>query len=75
MQALPYIQLALSAIVIVLVLLQERGGGMSGLLGGDGTGTYQSRRGVEKTIFYATIVSVAAFGALALVQLYYGSSL
>lgn len=73
MQALPYVQLALSVIVIILVLLQERGGGISGLLGGDGTGTYQSRRGVEKSIFYATIVATAAFGILALVQLYFVS--
>jgi preprotein translocase subunit SecG len=71
MQALPYIQVALAILTIVLVLIQERGGGMSGLLGGDGQGTYQSRRGVERIIFGATIASIAAFAVLALAQLYF----
>lgn len=71
MAALPYIQIALAAITITLILLQERGGGMSGLLGGDGQGTYSARRGVEGIIFHATIVSVVAFAALTLVQLYF----
>jgi preprotein translocase subunit SecG len=73
MQALPYIQIALAVIVIILVLIQERGGGISGLLGGDGQGTYQSRRGVERVIFFATIVATVAFAGIALAQLYFGS--
>ncbi len=71
MQALPYIQMALAIVVIALILVQERSSGISGLLGGDGQGTYQSRRGFEQVIFVATIASATAFAALALVQLYY----
>lgn len=71
MQALPYIQMALALIVIALILIQERSSGTSGLLGGDGQGTYQARRGLEQVIFVATIVGTAAFAALALAQLYF----
>jgi protein translocase SecG subunit len=64
------IQIILSALIITLILLQERSSGMSGLLGGDGGGYYQARRGVEKLIFYATIVLSVIWIALALYQLY-----
>jgi protein translocase SecG subunit len=63
-------QIILSILIIVLILLQERSSGMSGLLGGDGGGFYQARRGMEKAIFYATIILVVAFVALAIYQLY-----
>ena len=64
------IQIILSVVIITLILLQERTSGMSGLLGGGGSGYYQARRGLEKAIFYATIVLVIAFVALAVYQLY-----
>ncbi len=64
------IQIILSALIITLILLQERSSGMSGLLGGDGGGYYQARRGMEKLVFYATIVLSVAFVALAIYQLY-----
>jgi protein translocase SecG subunit len=64
------IQIILSILIIVLILLQERSSGMSGLLGGDGGGFYQARRGMEKAVFYATIVLVVAFVVLAIYQLY-----
>lgn len=64
------IQIILSALIITLILLQERSSGMSGLLGGDSGGYYQARRGVEKIIFYSTIVLSVVFVALAIYQLY-----
>ena len=64
------IQIILSILIIALILLQERSSGMSGLLGGDSGGFYQARRGVEKAIFYATIVLVVAWIALAIYSLY-----
>jgi protein translocase SecG subunit len=64
------IQIILSALIITLILLQERSSGMSGLLGGDGGGYYQARRGMEKVIFYSTIVLSVAFVVLAIYQLY-----
>lgn len=63
------IQIILSIAIITLVLLQQRSAGMSGLLGGSGDGVYQTRRGMEKAAFYATIVLSVIFVALALYQL------
>jgi preprotein translocase subunit SecG len=64
------IQIILSIAIIVLILLQERSSGMSGLLGGDGGGFYQARRGMEKMVFYLTIVLAIVFVLLAIYQLF-----
>jgi preprotein translocase subunit SecG len=64
------IQIILSVVIITLILLQERSSGMSGLLGGSGEGYYQARRGMEKMIFYSTIVLAVIFVALAVYQLF-----
>jgi preprotein translocase subunit SecG len=64
------IQIILSVVIITLILLQERSSGMSGLLGGSGEGYYQARRGMEKIIFYSTIVLAVVFVVLAIYQLF-----
>ena len=64
------IQIILAALIITLILLQERSSGMSGLMGGSGEGYYQARRGMEKLVFYATIILSVIFVALAIYQLY-----
>jgi protein translocase SecG subunit len=69
---IPVLQIILSVTIITLILLQERSSGISGLLGGDGGGFYQARRGMEKVIFYATIVLIILFVGLALYQLAIG---
>jgi len=63
------IQLVLSASIVTLILLQERSSGMSGLLGGEGATFYQTRRGLEKFIFRATIVLAIVFIGIALFRL------
>ncbi len=63
------IQVVVSIILIVLVLLQERSSGLSGVFGGDGGTPYQTRRGLEKIIYWATIVAAAIFAVLAIVKL------
>lgn len=62
--ALQIAQIILSILLIVLILLQQRGGGLSATFGGSGT-IYGTRRGMEKTIFRATIVAAALFLAVA----------
>lgn len=64
------IQIILSVAITALILLQERSSGMSGLLGGGGDGYYQTRRGMEKIVFYSTIVLTVVFVILAVYQLY-----
>lgn len=63
------IQIILGILIVGLILLQERSSGMSGLLGGDSTGYYQARRGMEKIIFSATIIFSVIFVGLAIWQL------
>lgn len=63
-------QVVVSIILIVLILLQERSAGLSGLFGGgEGGAFYQTRRGAEKAIFIGTIVFAAIFVGLAIAQL------
>lgn len=63
------IQIILAVLIVALILLQERSSGISGLFGGEGGGFYQTRRGMEKIIFYSTIVLILLFVALAVYQL------
>ncbi len=64
-------QIVISIILIVLVLVQERGEGLGALFGGGGGGTsYHTRRGLEKIIFWSTIVSAIIFAALAILNLF-----
>lgn len=54
---LPYIQIFFSVLLIVSVLLQQTGASLGGALGGDNfSATYNTRRGLEKYLFYTTIV-------------------
>ncbi|MDA1335086.1 MAG: preprotein translocase subunit SecG [bacterium] len=61
-EILPYIQIVLSLVLIGSILIQQRGAGMGAAFGGgsDG-GAHTQRRGVEKYIFYVTIVLGIAF--------------
>ena len=62
-------QIIISLIVIVLILLQERSSGMSGIFGGGESEFYQTRRGLERLIFIATVVLVVIFAALSILNL------
>ena len=67
-----YLQIAHVIITILLgasVLLQQRGSGLGDAFGGD-TAVYTSRRGVEKLLYYLTIVFGISFVILSLLQLY-----
>ena len=69
---IPAIQIVISLVLIILILLQERSAGLSGIFGSEGGGFYQTRRGLERVIFYATIVLAIVFLGLAVLQLYLG---
>jgi preprotein translocase subunit SecG len=62
-------QIIVSIILIALVLVQDRTSGLSGVFGGAGATPYQTRRGLEKTIYWATIVAAALFAILAILNL------
>jgi preprotein translocase subunit SecG len=48
------VQIIISIVVILVVLLQSRGSGFSATFSSD-TSIYRTRRGVERTLFHATI--------------------
>ncbi|MCC6958412.1 MAG: preprotein translocase subunit SecG [Dehalococcoidia bacterium] len=56
------LQILVSTILIVVVLLQVKGSGFGAALGGmSGGGVYRTKRGLERTLFQATILLVIAF--------------
>lgn len=62
------IQAIVGILIIILILLQERSTGLSAIFGGEG-GFYQTRRGIEKLIFGATITLAIIFVGLILFSL------
>lgn len=68
---LPYIQIALSIMLILTILLQQTGSGLGGAFGADNFGSqFNTRRGLERTLFRATIVLAVLFAATALIALF-----
>ncbi len=59
-------QCVVAIALIALVLLQAKDAGLSSMFGGGDMGVYRTRRGVEKTMFDATIGLGILFGVLAL---------
>ena len=63
-----FLQITVSTLMIVVILLQAKGSGLSTVFGGGG-GFYRSKRGVEKLFVYLTIILAAAFLVLSIVQI------
>ena len=53
-------QIVVSGALIFVILLQARGSGFGGALGGSST-FFRTRRGAEKTLFQLTIILVVIF--------------
>jgi protein translocase SecG subunit len=67
---LPYIQIVLAVVLIVCILLQQTGASLGGAFGGDNfSAAYHTRRGMEKYLFYTTIVVGVLFALSAFVAL------
>ena len=60
------IQLIVSVLLVVSILLQNRGSGLSGAFGGD-FGGYYTKRGLEKFLFYVSMVLGVIFIGLSIV--------
>ena len=61
-------QIVLSIALILVILLQVRGGGLGGIFGQPDT-VYRTKRGVEKTLFQLTIALVILFIIVSVVSL------
>lgn len=64
-------QIIISVLLISVILLQQRGSGLSPIFGGGGGGVYRTRRGLEKFIFGATIALSILFFATALLNFFF----
>ena len=65
--SLPYAEITLSLLLILGIVLQQRGAGLGGAFGGDNfSSTFYKRRGAEKFLFYGTIVVAVLFVAAAI---------
>ena len=65
---LPIAQIVVAVFLIVFILLQQRGTALGSAFGGGG-GFYATRRGIQKKVFWATVVLGALFIILALLNL------
>jgi protein translocase SecG subunit len=60
LKLLPYSQIIISILLVISILLQNRGSGLSAAFGGD-FGGFHTKRGLEKFLVYASSVLGALF--------------
>lgn len=69
---LPIVHIILSILLIGAILLQRSEAGLGSAFGADGfSAGFQERRGIQKVIFYGTIVLGFLFAISALVTLFF----
>lgn len=68
MNILAIIQVILSLLLIVTIILQQRGS-EAGIAFGGGGESFRSKRGLERFLFYATIVLAVLFAANSILTL------
>lgn len=56
-----------SIALVASILLQSKGAGLGGLSGADMGGVFTARRGIEKVLFWVTVVFSVVFFTLAIV--------
>lgn len=67
---LPYIQIILSVLLVLVILFQQTGAGVGGAFGGaDSDSGFHTRRGGEKFLFNATIIIAVLFAGTAFLAL------
>ena len=72
--ALPYVQIVLAILLMASILLQRTGASLGGAFGADNFSSgFHTRRGLEKTLFNATIVLGILFVLSALAALGLGA--
>lgn len=65
MKIITIAQIIIAILLVVSILLQNRGSGLSVAFGGD-FGGYYTKRGMEKFLFYASVVLGTCFVGLSL---------
>ncbi len=67
-QVILLIQIILGVLLILVIIIQQKGSGLGSAFGAD-MGFYRTKRGAEKLLFYATIVLSLVFILSSLVGL------
>ena len=62
------LEIILSLLLIVVIIFQSRGNG-GGMAFGGGGESYRSKRGLEKILFYVTIILAAFFALISILSL------
>jgi preprotein translocase subunit SecG len=64
------ISLIITSVGLILsVILQSKGAGLGGLTGADTGGVFTARRGIERVLFWVTIVLSVVFFALVITSI------
>lgn len=71
LKLLPYFQIFISLLLMISILLQNRGSGLSAAFGGD-FGGFHTKRGIEKFLFVSSAVLGALFLVNALLMIFWG---
>jgi preprotein translocase subunit SecG len=66
---LDFALIIISVLLILSVIIQSKGAGLGGLTGADTGSIFTARRGVERTLFWVTIVLSVIFFALVITLL------
>ena len=69
MKILTISEVIVAILLIISILLQNRGSGLSAAFGGD-LGGYYTKRGMEKFLFYASVILSAIFLILAIASVF-----
>lgn len=65
------LQIVVSVILILIILLQVKGSGFGAALGGmSGGSVYRTKRGLERTLFQATIILTLVFIFISFLSVY-----
>lgn len=67
-QVIYLIQIIVAVLIIVTILLQQKGSGLGSTFGGE-VSFYRAKRGAEKMLFYFTIILTVIFIFLSLLGL------
>jgi protein translocase SecG subunit len=72
MKILTISEVVVAILLVISILLQNRGSGLSAAFGGD-LGGYYTKRGMEKFLFYASVFLSAIFLILAIASVVFAN--
>lgn len=67
-QAIFISHIIVSALLIIVIIFQQRGTGLSSVFGGSGS-IYRTKRGLEKGLFILTIILIVLFVGIGVANL------